>query len=74
MDIKEELQKVLSLNGETLKEEFEKIKNIVLDNLKISLNESKDSDLNKTISKTIEKIKESSASEKYSIESSSSRL
>lgn len=55
---KKELEDVLSLSGEKLKEEFEKTKSLVLDNLKLSLNESKDNDLNKTISKTIEKIKE----------------
>jgi membrane-associated HD superfamily phosphohydrolase len=54
-----ELNEILSLNGDDLKEEFVKTKKIVLDNLKNSINESKDSDLNNTISKTIEKIKES---------------
>ena len=54
-----ELNEILSLNGEDLKEEFVKTKKIVLDNLKNSINESKDNDLNNTISKTIEKIKES---------------
>jgi len=54
-----ELNEILSLNGDDLKEEFTKTKKIVLDNLKNSINESKDSDLNNTISKTIEKIKES---------------
>jgi hypothetical protein len=56
---KKELQEILSLNGEKLKSEFEKTKNIVLNNLKNSLNESKDNELNNTISKTIEKIKSS---------------
>jgi membrane-associated HD superfamily phosphohydrolase len=54
-----ELNEILSLNGDDLKEEFTKTKKIVLDNLKNSINESKDNDLNNTISKTIEKIKES---------------
>lgn len=56
---KKELDEILNLNGNDLKEEFEKTKKLVLDNLKLSLNESKDDDLNITISKTIEKIKES---------------
>jgi len=56
---KKELDEILSLNGQDLKEEFEKTKDLVLTNLKVSLNESKDSDLNNTITKTIEKIKES---------------
>jgi membrane-associated HD superfamily phosphohydrolase len=53
---KKELNEILSLNGNKLKEEFERVKSIVLSNLKNSLNESKDSDLNNTIDKTIQKI------------------
>lgn len=56
---KNELQEVLSLNQDILKLEFEKTKNIVLNNLKTGLNESKDTELNNKISKTIEKINSS---------------
>jgi hypothetical protein len=54
-----ELNEILSLNGDKLKEEFEKVKTLVVSNLKGSLNESKDGDLTQTINKTIEKIKDS---------------
>ena len=53
---KKELGEVLELNGEELKENFEKIKKVVLENLKGSINESTDSDLQNTINKTINKI------------------
>jgi hypothetical protein len=56
---KKELDEILSLNGEELKENFEKIKKVVLENLKGSINESTDSDLQNTINKTINKIMES---------------
>jgi len=53
---KKELEEVLSLNGEELKENFEKTKKLVLENLKLSLNESSDEELENTINKTISKI------------------
>lgn len=56
---KKELNDILSLNGEELKENFEKTKKLVLDNLKFSLNESTDKDLENTINKTINKVMES---------------
>lgn len=56
---KKELEEVLSLNGEELKENFEKTKKLVLENLKLSLNESSDEELENTINKTISKIMES---------------
>jgi hypothetical protein len=56
---KKELNDILSLNGEELKENFEKTKKLVLDNLKVSLNESTDKNLENTINKTINKVMES---------------
>ncbi len=55
---KKELEEILSLSGEELKENFEKTKKIVLDTLKSSINESKDSDLGGAINKTINKVME----------------
>lgn len=55
---KKELTEILKLNGKELKEEFEKTKKIVLDNLKGSINESTDKDLKGTIDKTINKVME----------------
>jgi hypothetical protein len=56
---KNELGEILSLTSEELKENFDKVKNIVLENLKQSLNESEDKDLQNTIEKTINKITDS---------------
>jgi hypothetical protein len=56
---KNELGGILSLTSEELKENFDKVKNIVLENLKQSLNESEDKDLQNTIEKTINKITDS---------------
>jgi hypothetical protein len=56
---KKELDEILSLNGDDLKENFEKTKKIVLDNLKVSINESSDKELKSAIDKTINKIMES---------------
>lgn len=56
---KKELEEILKLSGDELKENFEKIKKVVLENLKGSINESTDSDLQNTINKTINKIMES---------------
>jgi hypothetical protein len=56
---KKELNTILSLTGEELKEEFEKTKKIVLDNLKVSINESSDKELEGAINKTINKVMES---------------
>lgn len=56
---KKELEEVLKLSGDELKENFENIKKVVLENLKGSINESTDSDLQNTINKTINKIMES---------------
>jgi hypothetical protein len=53
---KKELDEVLSLSGEELKENFNNLKNLVLDNLKVSINESTDKDLENTINKTISKV------------------
>jgi hypothetical protein len=55
---KKELNDILSLNGEQLKEEFEKTKKIVLDNLKVSINESTDKELKGAIDKTMNKVME----------------
>lgn len=55
---KKELEQILSLNGEELKENFNNVKKIVLDNLKVSLNESTSKDLENTINKTINKVME----------------
>lgn len=55
---KKELSEILKLNGKELKEEFEKTKKIVLDNLKVSINESTDNELKGTINKTINKVME----------------
>ncbi len=55
---KKELSEILKLNGNQLKEEFEKTKKIVLDNLKASINESTDNELKGTINKTINKVTE----------------
>ncbi len=56
---KKELTEILKLNGKQLKEEFEKTKKIVLDNLKGSINESTDKELKSTIDKTVKKVMES---------------
>jgi len=56
---KKQLDEILSLTGEELKENFDKVKNIVLENLKSSINESKDDELKVAINKTINKIMES---------------
>jgi hypothetical protein len=56
---KKELQEILSLNGEELKENFDNVKKLVLDNLKVSINESSDKELESTINKTINKVMES---------------
>jgi hypothetical protein len=53
---KNQLDEILSLTGEELKENFNEVKKIVLENLKQSLNESVDNDLQNTINKTINKI------------------
>ena len=53
---KKELDEILSLNGEELKENFDNLKNLVLDNLKVSINESSDKELEGTINKTINKV------------------
>jgi hypothetical protein len=55
---KKELDQILSLNGEELKENFNNLKNLVLDNLKVSINESTDKELEGTINKTISKVME----------------
>jgi hypothetical protein len=55
---KKELDEVLSLNGEELKEGFNNLKKLVLDNLRVSLNESADKDLENTINKTMNKVME----------------
>jgi len=59
---KKELDEILSLNGDELKENFENVKKLVLDNLKVSINESTDKELETTINKTIKKIMESKCS------------
>ncbi len=46
------------MHGEQLKEEFEKTKKIVLDNLKVSINESTDKELKGAIDKTMNKVME----------------
>jgi hypothetical protein len=56
---KKELDEILSLNGEELKENFDNVKKLVLDNLKVSINESSDKELESTINKTINKVMES---------------
>ena len=56
---KKELDEILSLNGEELKENFDNLKNLVLENLKVSINESSDKELESTINKTINKVMES---------------
>jgi hypothetical protein len=53
---KKELSEILKLNGKELKEQFEKTKKLVLDNLKVSINESTDNELKGTINKTIDKV------------------
>jgi hypothetical protein len=53
---KKELDEILSLNGEELKENFDNVKKLVLDNLKVSINESSDKELESTINKTINKV------------------
>lgn len=55
---KKELDEILSLNGEELKENFNNLKKLVLNNLKVSINESKDKDLETAINKTINKVME----------------
>jgi hypothetical protein len=55
---KKELDEILSLNGDDLKENFENVKKLVLDNLKVSINESSDKEIKTTINKTINKIME----------------
>jgi len=55
---KKELNDILLLSGEQLKEEFENTKKIVLNNLKVSINESSDKELKSKIDKTINKIME----------------
>jgi hypothetical protein len=55
---KKELDEILSLNGEELKENFDNVKKLVLDNLKVSINESSDKELESTINKTINKVME----------------
>ena len=55
---KKELDQILSLSGEELKENFEKTKNLVLDNLKVSINESSDKEIKSAIDKTINKVME----------------
>ena len=59
---KKELDLILSLNGEELKENFNNLKNLVLDNLKVSINESTDKELEGTINKTISKVMEAKCS------------
>lgn len=59
---KKELDQILSLNGEELKENFNNLKNLVLDNLKVSINESTDKELEGTINKTISKVMEAKCS------------
>jgi hypothetical protein len=56
---KKELDEILSLNGEVLKENFDNLKKLVLDNLKVSINESSDKELEGAINKTINKVMES---------------
>ena len=56
---KKELDEILSLNGEELKENFDNLKKLVLENLKVSINESSDKELESTINKTINKVMES---------------
>ena len=56
---KKELDEILSLNGEELKENFDNLKKLVLDNLKVSINESSDKELEGAINKTINKVMES---------------
>lgn len=56
---KKELEEILTLTGEELKENFEKLKTSVLEKLKGTINESTDSDLHNTLNKTINKIMES---------------
>lgn len=56
---KKELDEILSLNREELKENFDNLKKLVLDNLKVSINESSDKELEGTITKTINKVMES---------------
>jgi hypothetical protein len=53
---KKELSEILKLNGEELKENFNNLKKLVLDNLKVSINESTDKELEGTIKKTISKV------------------
>ena len=55
---KKELSEILKLNGEELKENFNNLKKLVLDNLKVSINESTDKELEGTIKKTINKVME----------------
>jgi hypothetical protein len=59
---KKELDKILSLNGEELKENFNSLKKLVLDNLKVSINESTNKELEVTINKTISKVMEAKCS------------
>lgn len=53
---RKELDEILTLNGEELKESFDNLKNNVLKNLKGSLNESSDKDLEGSINRTIDKV------------------
>jgi len=55
---KKELDEILSLNGDELKENFENVKKLVLNNLKVSITESSDKEMKTTINKTINKIME----------------
>lgn len=56
---KKELNEVLKLNGDQLKLEFLKVKKVILQTLKTSLNESTENNLVEKLSQTIEKIKNS---------------
>jgi ribosome recycling factor len=53
---RKELDEILTLSGKELKESFDNLKNNVLENLKGSLNESSDKDLEGTIGRTISKV------------------
>jgi hypothetical protein len=56
---RKELDEILKMSGDQLKLKFNETKNIVLNNLKSSINESKDDELKVAINKTINKIMES---------------
>lgn len=56
---RKELDEILKMSGDQLKLKFNETKNIVLENLKSSINESKDDELKVAINKTINKIMES---------------